>query len=130
MVDYPYGQAAADLITALIPYGFYPMVSLPTGVTKSSSTLIDKIILNDGHLLHLGKVSVLLDALSDHRPVYLEIDTGNSNAEISQSQFRTAQHYVLTPENKVNLVQLLDSKNRAPMLKKHSTHSITNSSTI
>ena len=47
---------------------FYPLISKPTRVTKSSATLIDNIFVNNLDECH--KCGILLTDLSDHLPVF------------------------------------------------------------
>lgn len=51
LVNYPYGNAASNFIHSMAPHGFFPLVNIPTSVTKRSAAIIDNIMTNDSNSL-------------------------------------------------------------------------------
>ena len=62
---------ASDCINLLASYGYFPLITIPTRVTRNSSTLIDHILTNDS--LHAIKPGVIRTDLTDHYPIFCSI---------------------------------------------------------
>ncbi|KAJ8019474.1 hypothetical protein HOLleu_41089 [Holothuria leucospilota] len=56
-----------DFLNLMISHSFYPLHSLPTHITLSSTSLVDNIFTNDPRDFHSG---ILIMDISDHLPVF------------------------------------------------------------
>lgn len=66
-------NSSAEYIDMLASNGYFPLISVPTRVTDTSSTIIDHIITNDhNHCILPGVIKT--DMLSDHFPIFCSID--------------------------------------------------------
>ena len=62
---------ASDYINLLASNGYFPLVTLPTRVTETSSTVIDHIITNDHK--HSIIPGIIKSDLTDHYPIFCSI---------------------------------------------------------
>ena len=71
LLQYDTNITVQNFIYMLSSQSFYPTINKPTRITESSATLIDNVLTND---LHNHTAGVVISDISDHLPVFLNID--------------------------------------------------------
>ncbi len=57
-------RKTSDYLDNLFSYGYLPLITRPTRVSKSSATLIDHIYIND--LTSIGHAGIIITDVADH----------------------------------------------------------------
>ena len=68
---FPLRNSSVDLLTIMSGSNLYPSITIPTRVTESTHSLIDKIF----STLRPAKVSVITSDTSDHFPIHTVFNT-------------------------------------------------------
>ena len=79
LLDYEKHPGVNDFYDTISSYGFRPLILQPTRVTKTSSTLIDNIFIND--LVCNSKGGNLVTSISDHYAQFCSIDVFDKHHE-------------------------------------------------
>jgi len=95
---------STDFTNILYSQSFFPLIHLPTRVTKSSATLIDNIFCN--HLTPHDS-GVIVSDFSDHYPIF----TTFKNIKTYSSDIIDNQKHNFSPNNIKNLQTFLESFN-------------------
>ena len=68
-----------DFLNMLMSFSLLPLITKPTRVTETTSTLIDNIFSNSRHFPSSG---IIISDLSDHVPVYTKVGWGKLNSPV------------------------------------------------
>ena len=79
-------QSFMDLLTTNT---FLPLIDKPTRITDTSATLIDNLFCN---ILPCPKSGILLSDISDHLPIFMYIQSPNSNVPNSSTSSHNNNH--------------------------------------
>lgn len=99
------GSSSCDYINMLASNGFYPLITLPTRVTVTSSTVIDHIITNDHkHQIFPG---IIKADISDHYFIFCDVVMHTPSVKTYQPIFRRDLRHFDTEAYCDNLNDLL-----------------------
>ena len=73
-----------EFIDLMYSKGMFPLITKPTRITNTTSTLIDNIFTNDFN--HAYKSGVFICDVTDHLPVF-SVSTNNLNQEVNATKF-------------------------------------------
>jgi hypothetical protein len=105
----------------LISNGYIPKITLPTRLTKNSSTLLDNFLCKTSHDYNDTVAGILMNNLSDHQPYFLcfnKISTGHSGPQhiwIKNQNERAIADYKTYIVN-ANIMQTLETHTTDPNL--------------
>ena len=80
-------RATSDFLDTLYSRGFYPLISKPSRITRTSATLIDNIFINN--LESNIKSGLIINNISDHLPVFVTY-----NCQIKSKKEENRYRYV------------------------------------
>lgn len=113
LLTYPNGNKAREFLNTAIGHSVFPIVSLPTRVTKSLESLIDNHITNDVRILHRSRVIIIKDAITDHYPILVDIEQHDSPNHEWSANHRPRTQINLNDSTKTALCQQLSDANWA-----------------
>ena len=70
-------MATSNFIDIMFNFGLFPLISKPSRITETLSSLIDNIFTND--LVHNYSCGLLINDISDHLPVFLFFENFTTN---------------------------------------------------
>lgn len=100
LLKYESQNGSKNFVEQLFTSGYYPVISKPTRITNSSSTLIDNIWTNDLSNAPDTISGILVDDISDHFPIFYTIKDGKKNSK-GNNEFK----YV-TQEKELNIQKM------------------------
>ena len=107
-----------DFLNQMFSSSFYPLISRPTRVTKSSATLIDNIYMYVNYIEENYKSGILFSDLSDHLPVF---QITNRITNDSKPLIRTGYRQI-NKNNVQRLLEKLEKENWHDVYKSKNTH--------
>ena len=66
-------KETSDFVNSLLSYSFYPLITKPTRIVNTSSTLIDNIFCSELLILNRSVNGLLYTDISDHLPIFCVI---------------------------------------------------------
>ena len=79
LLDLANDKKALSFFNLMSSYGYFPTISLATRIQKERKSLLDNIFINDLSIIHDS--GVIIDDLSDHFPIFLNLDILENKAQ-------------------------------------------------